>query len=302
MANFSSFVQRFNDPSRFTIGLERHILETIGFDFRVQYPQKLLIKMVREIYPPNNLQKRGEGRKFLRIAYDMSIDLHKTFAPLKQTTFTLVLAIIELTARLMTDISIDPIKRLQQSAAAYVDRHCVIETMLDLMDLYTQFTKSTKVGGCFEVQRLMSVKIDINAMMTAGSYQRYHGWCDKCSAELGDTRTATPGSATSPATTGSASAKRKREEAAGGGTLRFVFDAEAARKERDLVSGYHVDEYEEYEVEVEEAIPEPESRQPGRNNHHSQRGHYNDWSYHRNNRHSGHHNDRHRGRRGHGGY
>ncbi|KAK4159819.1 CTD kinase subunit beta [Cladorrhinum sp. PSN259] len=292
---------RFNDPSRFTIGLERHILETIGFDFRVQYPQKLLIKMVRQLFPRSDPANQNEARKFLRIAYDMSIDLHKTFAPLKQTTFTLVLAIVELTARL-TGTSIESIKRIHQSSVSYLDRQSIIETMLDLMDLYTQFTKSTKIGGSFELQKLMNVKIDINSIMSEGGHQRYHDWCDKCGTELADTRTATPGSATSPTTTTSASAKRKREEPGGGSTLRFVFDADAARKERDLVSEYHDDEYEEYEVEIDEAVPEPEARQSNRNNHHSQRSHYNDWGYHRNNRHGPHHNDRHRGRRGHGGY
>ncbi|KAK4228571.1 CTD kinase subunit beta [Podospora fimiseda] len=293
---------RFSDPSRFTIGLERHILETIGFDFRVQYPQKLLIKMVKRLFPPNDQTNPNEARRFLRTAYDMSIDLHKTHAPLKQTTFTMVLAILELTARL-TDSRLRSITRLEQNAAAYVDRQCIIETMLDLMDLYQEFTKSTKIGASFELQKLMSVKIDINALMSEGGYQRYHGWCDKCTTDLADTRTATPGSATSPATATSASTKRKREEA-GGGTLRFVFDVEAARRERDLVSEYHNDEYEEYEVEVDETIPEADPRQNNthnnnnRNNHHGPRSHYNnDWGYHRGgNRHAPHR------RRGHGGY
>lgn len=296
----------FEAPSRFTVGLERHILETIGFDFRVQYPQKLLIKMVRTMFPRGDRNKQGEGNKFLHVTYDMSIDVYKTFAPVKQTTFTLVLAILELTALLM-DTDPDKTKEFKMSAAWHTERACVLETVLDLLDLYTQFPKSTKVGVRFPLKKLMDVKIDINNLVAKEKHQRYHAWCDRCVPDVVDTRSATPGSATSPATNpslpGSGSVKRKR--AASEGTQRFVFDADEARREKNLVAQHFNDEYEEHEVEVEEPIKEPEPRHPSRSNHPSNRSHGQNhadygWSaYPRSNRH-GHHNDRHRSRRGHG--
>jgi len=294
----------FEAPSRFTVGLERHILETIGFDFRVQYPQKLLIKMVRKMFPREDTRSREEGKKFLRIAYNMSIDLYKTFAPVKQATFTLVLAILELTA-LLLDTDPARVDDFKKAASWHSERACVLETMLDLLDLYTQFPKSTKVGAEVALNKVMDVKIDINNLVAKEKHKRYHGWCDRCVPDVLDNRSVTPGSATSPATNsslpGSGSAKRKR--APSEGTQRFVFDADEARKEKDLVSQHFNDEYEEHEVEVEEPVREPEHRHPAQGNH-SYRGHGNGradygWPSHPRSSRHGHPSDRHRSRRGH---
>jgi CTD kinase subunit beta len=255
------------------------------------------------MFPRDNKTSQEEGKRFLRVAYNMSIDLYKTFAPVKQAAFTLVLAILELTA-LLLDTNRERLQDLKDAAAWHTDRACVLETMLDLLDLYTQFPKSTKVGVRFDLQKLMDVKIDLNNLVAKEKYQRYHGWCDRCAPDVADTRSATPGSATSPATNaslpGSNSAKRKR--APGEDTLRFVFDASEARKEKDLVASYFEDEYEEYEVEVEEPIRDAEARHPGRSNQ-PYRGHGHNhvdhgWAgHHRGSRH-GPPGDRHRSRRG----
>ncbi|KAK4096086.1 cyclin-like protein [Parathielavia hyrcaniae] len=293
----------FEAPCRFTVGLERHILETIGFDFRVQYPQKLLIKMVRRMFPREAVDSREEGKKFLRVAYNMSIDIYKTFAPIKQASFTLVLAILELTS-LLLDTDPEKSRGLNKAAAWHSERSCVLETTVDLLDLYTQFPKSTKVGPRFALDKVMNVKISINNLVAKEKHQ-YHGWCDRCAPELLDTRSLTPASATSPVTNpslhGSSSTKRKR--APSEGTQRFVFDAAEARREKEIVARYFNDEYEEDEVEVEEPIREPEPRQPSRTNH-AYRGHGHNhadygWSGHRTSRH-GHPSDRHRSWRGHG--
>ncbi|KAK4044123.1 hypothetical protein C8A01DRAFT_12474 [Parachaetomium inaequale] len=295
----------FEAPSRFTVGLERHILETVGFDFRVPYPQKLLIKMVRRMFPREDNTTREEGKRFLHVAYDMSIDLYKTFAPVKQATFTLVLAILELTAMLLDT---DPAKtrEFENCATWHTQRACVLETMLDLLDLYTQFPKSTKVGTQFVLEKVMDVKIDINNLLAKEKRYRYHGWCDRCAPDVLDTRSVTPGSATSPATNpslpGSGSSKRKRPPSEG--TQRFVFDADEARKEKELVTRYFNDEYEEHEEEVEEPIKDSEPRHPGRSNH-SYRGPSHNppdygWPGHSRSSRHGHPSDRHRSRRGHG--
>ena len=293
-------VQSFEGFSKITIGLERHILETIGFDFRVQYPQKLLSKMIRRLLPS------ADARAFQKLAYAMSIDLFKTFAPIKQSTFTMVLAIIELTA-LVSELHQDALLNLDPTAY-HTERGCVVETMLDLLDLYTQFHKQTKIGAQFKLSKLMDVKIELNKNLT-GSGQRFEAWCNRCAKEAAELHPApiTPGSATSPAAVGSGilpattkSVKRIRESES---TMRFVFDGEEARKERDLTAGYLNDEYEEYEVEIEEPIPDkPRNHDAG---HHGGRAHrgYNHhepgWAPYSRNRHGPH--DRHKGgRKGHG--
>ncbi|KAK0726426.1 hypothetical protein B0T21DRAFT_293612 [Apiosordaria backusii] len=303
----------FEAPSKFTIGLERHILETVGFDFRVQYPQKLLIKMARKLVPEGDRAMtfpRGEfntlspSEKLLHTAYEMSIDMYKTFVPIKQTSLTMVLAILELTSMLMKK-DIHPISQFKSKVPSRVQKACVYETMLDLMDLYTTHPRSTKVGLKYELQHLMDVKIEINKRLTSENFQRYQGWCKKCT-DLPDNRSVTPGSATSPATNtsgpGTTSVKRKRANSEG--TLRFVFDAEATRKERDLAAEYFNDEYEEYEVEVEEEIKAPptdprQNTSAGRGHHGHHSGHHNnrhDYGFHRGSRHP-YHDNRHRGGR-----
>ncbi|KAK4176950.1 putative C-type cyclin [Triangularia setosa] len=305
--------KQFDAPSKFTIGLERHILETIGFDFRVQYPQKLLIKMARKLipegdrtmkFPRGEFSTLGPSEKLLHTAYDMSIDMYKTFVPIKQTALTMVLAILELTAMLMKK-DIEPTTQFKSKVPSRTQKACVYETMLDLMDLYTTHPRSTKVGLNYELQHLMDVKIEINNRLASENFQRYYGWCKKC-IDLPDNRSATPGSTTSPATNtsgpGATSVKRKRANSEG--TLRFVFDAEAARKERDLAAEYCNDEYEEYEVEVEEEIKAPPTdprQNTGRGSHHGHHGgHHNnrhDYGYHNRGGRHPYHDNRHRGNR-----
>jgi CTD kinase subunit beta len=246
--------------------LERHILETIGFDFMGQYPQKLLVKMVGKLFCPGRDATDQKTKLFLRTSYDMSIDLYKTFAPIKQTNAALVLAVLELTALLLGD-GVEEVRAINPRSL-YTERGCVYETMLDLLDLYHQFSKSTKIGPRFDINKLMGVKIDINNRMSEEDFARYEGWCDEC--DTTEVHPVTPGSAKSPATNHSASGSSsvRRKGTFSEGTQRFVFDAEEARKEKSLVSRYFDEEFEEYEVEVEEPIREPEPRHPSnaRNN------------------------------------
>ncbi|EGO59298.1 hypothetical protein NEUTE1DRAFT_60578 [Neurospora tetrasperma FGSC 2508] len=295
----------FDGPSKFTVGLERHILETIGFDFQAQYPQKLLIKLLRKMFPKGEKKDNPEVKKFITDAYDMSIDLYKTFAPLKQPSFPLVMAILELTV-LLTGMGGDHIPQF------YADRYparkgCVLEVMLDLMDLYTQFPKSTKVGSRYDLNKLMDVKIDINKMLSGNRYHRHFAWCDKCAQDSSDALSVTPGSAISPATNSSlpGNITVKRNGKSSEGTLRFVFDHEDARFERETVAEYFDDVYEEIEEEVEERIPD-EPRHSSRSAHHSHSSHRNHtdhgWSPYSRSRHGGHNSDRHKGRKSHGYY
>lgn len=81
----------FEERSKIIIGLERLMLEASGFDFRNRYPQRLVLKIAK-FY---NVEKETIGKT----AYNMSMDLYRTYAPLKQTTITLAIACLELSAR-----------------------------------------------------------------------------------------------------------------------------------------------------------------------------------------------------------
>ena len=82
----------FEQHSKTIIGLERLMLEASGFDFRNRYPQKLLLKLAKHYH----VDKDTVGKT----AYDMSLDLYRTFAPLKQTAATMAVACVELAGRI----------------------------------------------------------------------------------------------------------------------------------------------------------------------------------------------------------
>ena len=82
----------FENHSRMIIGLERLMLEASGFDFRNRHPQRLIVKMAKS----QGLRKAKVGKT----AYRISLDLYRTFAPLKQTTPTMAFACLELAAHL----------------------------------------------------------------------------------------------------------------------------------------------------------------------------------------------------------
>ena len=81
----------FEQHSKTIIGLERLMLEASGFDFRNRYPQKLLIKLARR----HHVDQATVGKT----AYSMSLDLYRTFAPLRQTAATMAVSCVELAGR-----------------------------------------------------------------------------------------------------------------------------------------------------------------------------------------------------------
>lgn len=83
----------FENHAKIIIGVERLMLEASGFDFRNRYPQRLVLKLAK-IY---NVNKATVGKT----AYSMSLDLYRTFAPLKQTTPTMAIACVELAGRVL---------------------------------------------------------------------------------------------------------------------------------------------------------------------------------------------------------
>ena len=81
----------FEAHSKVIIGLERLMLEASGFDFRNRSPQKLVLKLAKAY----DVDRETVGKT----AYNMSLDLYRTFAPLKQTTPTMAIACVELSSR-----------------------------------------------------------------------------------------------------------------------------------------------------------------------------------------------------------
>ncbi|ROT43037.1 cyclin-like protein [Sodiomyces alkalinus F11] len=262
----------FEGPARIITGLERLILETIGFDFRSRYVQKYLVKATRVILGSQ------APKDFFALTYHISIDLHKTFAPIKHATWTMALAVIEMAAR-VTGTYVEEVRRVRPSDW-HTSREDILEALFDLLDLYTHHTKATRLGSKHELNRFIQIRIDLNKEMESSYEQKepkiipYS--CDACEMEPPPTGFTlavtpsltpsftpgvTPGSATSPATAGSGSNPAVRRSTRGAeGTMRFVFDKEQAQKEQDAVNSYLHEDYEDVEIDVIEKVPEPERR------------------------------------------
>ncbi|KAK5304939.1 RNA polymerase II C-terminal domain kinase beta subunit [Exophiala xenobiotica] len=160
--------QAFEHQSRSIIGLERLMLEASGFDFRNRHPQDLMIKIAK-LY---NFQRTSP---VVRTAYSMSLDLYRTFAPLKQQTAALAFACLELSGRLH-DIENSRMWNGDDYGVWKIDRPMVMETMLDLLELYTHHRTSTAVGPDSPVDTFLTVRIPLNVESEEKKIARYTEW------------------------------------------------------------------------------------------------------------------------------
>jgi CTD kinase subunit beta len=228
------------------VGIERLMLESAGFDFRTRHPQELVIKLVRQ----RGLSKEDMGRT----AYNMSIDLYRTFAPLKQTSQTMAISCIELTARLLdltTDFNMDTVVgpkgiSLEEWSTT---RGQIMETLLDLLDLFTHHRHATIVGPQFSIDNYIAIRITLNKEATALNLPRYTETID---GAANGANKHSPGSPPAMGPTSATGARSRVGERGKDGTVRFMLSAERARGEKEVVAKYFgPDEYETYEEEVD---------------------------------------------------
>ncbi|ORY11036.1 cyclin-like protein [Clohesyomyces aquaticus] len=157
---------RFENHSKTIIGLERLMLESAGFDFRNRYPQKMLVKLAKSC----GLDRDTAGKT----AFNMSLDLYRTFAPLKQTTSTMAIACVELAARVwemdLTRVVGEQGVDLEKWGTTRAE---VMETLLDLLDLYTHHRPLTAIGPLYSLETFISIRITLNQESTSSTLPRY---------------------------------------------------------------------------------------------------------------------------------
>ncbi|KAL8728208.1 MAG: hypothetical protein Q9166_005556 [cf. Caloplaca sp. 2 TL-2023] len=252
----------FENHAKTIIGVERLMLEASGFDFRNRYPQRLLVKLAR-IY---GVERATVGKT----AYYMSLDLYRTFVPLKQTTPTMAIACVELAGRVL-NLPVSVLESGQDYKKWNVIRQEVMETLLDLLDLYTHHRASTIVGQDHALEKFISIRIALNQEASAEGLPRFaqsnrkkastngtatNGVKDKkdvkvltspCSVTSSkDIRSPQPMGLTSLTGTPIQGKPGLKE-----GTVRFMLDPERARDEKQTVAEFFKMDEEEYEVEVE---------------------------------------------------
>ncbi|GAB7349039.1 hypothetical protein MBLNU459_g8008t1 [Dothideomycetes sp. NU459] len=259
----------FEQSSKTILGLERLMLEASGFDFRTRYPQKTVMQL---------LKSQGLDDIVGRTAYNMSIDVYRTFAPLKQTSATVAIACVELAARIcgmdLTNITGEHGIDIKSWST---DRSHIMETLLDLLDLYTHYEKYTIVGPQYAMNGFLETRITLNKEAETAGFERYNHWVHpKKTAPNGagsngaklspaspasDPRSSNVVSPHSPPAMGSAAANGTRirvGERGRDGTVRFMLQEARARDEKAIVAAFFAkDEYEEVEEEVDVPVTPP---------------------------------------------
>lgn len=258
----------FEAPSRNVIGLERMVLEAAGFDFRSKYPHVLMVKISKGLPEGED----DERRRVQNVAWAMMTDLYRTFAPLKQTAATMSMACLELSAHLVATTSPNNTSAIrdalqQHDIAKYpTTRGEVMETLLDLLDLYTQHTNQSILGTKYSLDDFLRIRLALNKECNENNIPRYHiaPWHDR-EMNGGSTIRVANGHPTpvSPPQPGAQQAEGPTNGAPpapeNGGTLRFMLNPQRVHDEKNEVQRYFTEEWEEYEEEIEVPIPHPAS-------------------------------------------
>ncbi|EED15036.1 cyclin, putative [Talaromyces stipitatus ATCC 10500] len=256
----------FDQHSRGIIILERLMLEASGFDFRNRHPQKLLVKLLKHY----GLKKDDEVGI---VAYCISLDLYRTFAPLKQTTGTMAFACLELASRLL-DAGLEDVEAGRGYHDWKVGRAEVMETLLDLLDLYIHHRSSTVVGPEYPLDAFLAIRIPLNKESEDEGLPRFTHWRDHISTNKTTNGTGpkhgkhnknkgkgkdqrdrdleivavAAGPPPNPLTPVSANGEKPVLSDRGrDGTVRFMLDMERAKAEKKVVSSYFRDTIEEVE-------------------------------------------------------
>ncbi len=257
------------------------MLEASGFDFRNRYPQRLVLKIAKYYH----VEKETVGKT----AFNMSLDLYRTYAPLKQTTVTLAVACVELSGRIFEQNILDleagkgykkwritraEVMGLSQYFPPVSQTVLIIistETLLDLLDLYTHHRPSTIVGQDHVLGTFIGIRIALNQEASANKHPRHTQTLKKKPLSNGVKAVSTNGTRDhkegasksivsprdeiskelrSPQSAPSANGAMK-QPGLREGTVRFMLDPERARDEKQTVAEFFRVEEEENEVEVE---------------------------------------------------
>lgn len=263
----------FEAPSRVVIGLERLVLEAGGFDFRSVKKHEVLVKIAKSELKDYD---RADVKDLVTLGFTVLTDLHRTFAPLKHTTTTQAVAALELASLLHgTTSGSSAMKEKMQNAFDYAkwstNRANVMETLLDLLDLYTHHTTSTILGTKYSLDDFLRIRLALNKECTDKSIPRHqtapasaasHPTINGATLRVANghpTPVSPPdGTANSndpvigqPIVTGVPPLPE------GGGTLRFVLNPQLAAEEKSQVQKYFTEEWEEYDEEIEVPMPKP---------------------------------------------
>ena len=248
----------FEVQSRAVIGLERMVLEAATFDFRSRAPHHTLTKIAK------TLGHGEEVEAVYGLAYIALTDLYRTFAPLKQTSVTLALSMLELAARLLNAENVLLAIEKYDLKKVETTREGTMETILDSLDLYIQHTAASTLGTRYSLDDFLRLRLALKKECDGHSIPRN---CTAPAQALPASKVQnghpTPVSPPENGTNQALPAPIRLEHRppVSGGTLRFMLSPQLAHDERKQVEDYFVEEWEEYEEEIEVPLPRTERRQ-----------------------------------------
>lgn len=253
----------FDLPSRAVVGVERLVLESGAFDFRSRSPHQTLVKISKSLPPSDDLKGVAQ------LAWTIMTDMHRTFAPLKQTSATLSLASLELAAHFKATASGNNTCTVRDDLQVldlkkwFTTREEVMETLLDALDLYTHHTNSTILGPKYSLDDFLRIRLGLNKECSEARLPRYtvvqpppspdntNGSGSTLRVANGHPTPVSPPQPGSQAPGSNASTVIPYQATPeGGGTLRFMLNPQRAVEEKVEVNRYYVEEWEEYEEEV----------------------------------------------------
>ncbi|KAM0724321.1 hypothetical protein Q7P37_000203 [Cladosporium fusiforme] len=251
----------FEQQSRVVIGLERMVLEASTFDFRSRAPHHTLTKIAKTMRDEDGIKQVHD------LAWTALTDIYRTTAPLKQTSVTLALSMVELAARLTNaDHVLAAIERYDLEKIN-TTREETMETILDSLDLYVQHTTASTLGTRFSLDDFLRLRLALNKESEEHTIPRHctapthtspttrvqNGHPTPVSPPQNDNNTNVPPQAP---------IILEHAPPVAGGTLRFMLNPHLAHDERTQVESYFKEEWEEYEEEIEVPIPRTERRHP----------------------------------------
>jgi CTD kinase subunit beta len=244
------------------VDLESLMLEATSFEFDTRHPQQLVVKILQAELNYNF--QNADHKRIFQVAWAVGMDLNLTFALLKQTTSTLAMACVELTMRLL-DHTYDfervfPNKSENPYLRFSTNRGQVSETLMDLLDLYTEHKIHTFAGPRFSAEDIMDAKITMNRIADQYHLPRYSHYRERDTGlfvipafvnELANpkkqqAKVTGPNDSTAPDTTQSGTSQQGNDANI---VRRFILQSSEAVREVKELDEYFVQTQEDYEKE-----------------------------------------------------
>lgn len=147
------------------LSLERQILETIGFDFRIRHPQPYIIKFAKEM---------AVSREDALIAWNIAIDSYVTDACLRFPCHVVALACLFLATKL-NEFDVLP----KMNFARFFCKKAQLKgAILDLLEFYSHSLSASRLGKInrsIDASTFINIRIDINKQFRNQNKPEPHG-------------------------------------------------------------------------------------------------------------------------------